>query len=703
MGPFPFYRFSQSEVNAGFMPEARRISEWLDSVFNEFVDGFYVTDTISEAIKQIQEVIDTFNLPNIEGNFRLVYPSPFPAIGGIQTLEFYIQNDQLLGSYPDQKITISLDLEDGDVHSSIFTAPSIIPATGNYDAPVLGIELEVIRALQVYYANGAAIFPLTYSFDYSTGLATSSLALASNYQLDLNTGAIARSPVQVYPFAPIQYFPFSGLEPLENYFLTIMDKVVNYAIKNPTVDAEGLNDYGQTIIFNTDCVIVYEGSGDERISFEFTGSRRFFLIGRIDTIDNTWKFQRFFNPSNTADNQFFSFYSISTPLPYEPYGGSLLYLDDWYNFEQVQFDNVCEPEESDVFLMPIKTGDLLKFNLIPEQGNFTGKDTVSIGIVDSEGVFQTTIGDATFPSCKINFTFEVYFVQNFVVNIEATGSAIIWNYVDSNGDVTRDLFFIAYADLDTSGDGIDFWNSVVAQFNEFFPLWTVTFEITEGGDYLYFTVDNVECCVQGIGYDTELGVWPTPGFFNRDAACGCATQLQATVNIPYLPDGCYRFIIFDGEEIYSQSNLLSLNNSDCFSTIWKFGSSENVIIEGFEYYGGWLQRLRLPINGGGQKPKIEESIYRNSDGTYQRPSNYSDLTVDLHSDYLDLETRNAVASATRCPILIFDSQSIFVSGDLDVATVQDFSNKTSFRKLAQMKFSALIQGFQPDNNNCIGC
>jgi hypothetical protein len=116
-----------------------------------------------------------------------------------------------------------------------------------------------------------------------------------------------------------------------------------------------------------------------------------------------------------------------------------------------------------------------------------------------------------------------------------------------------------------------------------------------------------------------------------------------------------------------------------------------------------MQRLRLPINGGGQKPKIEESIYRNSDGTYQRPSNYSDLTVDLHSDNLDLETRNAVASATRCPILLFEGQNIFVSGDLDVATVQDFSNKTSFRKLAQMKFSALIQGFQPENNNCIGC
>jgi hypothetical protein len=184
-------------------------------------------------------------------------------------------------------------------------------------------------------------------------------------------------------------------------------------------------------------------------------------------------------------------------------------------------------------------------------------------------------------------------------------------------------------------------------------------------------------------------------------------QLQGTVTIPFAPDGCYVFGLYDDnypyQSIFAFSNTLDLNNQDCFSSMWQFGSSEDAIIEGFEYYSGWMQQLRLPINGAGQKPKIEESIYRNSDGTYQRPSNYSDLTLDLHSDYLDLETRNAVFSATRCPILIFEDQSIFVSGDLDVATVQDFSNKTSYRKLAQMKFSALIQGFQPNNNACIGC
>jgi hypothetical protein len=75
----------------------------------------------------------------------------------------------------------------------------------------------------------------------------------------------------------------------------------------------------------------------------------------------------------------------------------------------------------------------------------------------------------------------------------------------------------------------------------------------------------------------------------------------------------------------------------------------------------------------------------------------------LHSDYVDVETRNAVFAATRHPILIFNNQNIFVSGDLDVATVQDYSKQTSFRKLAQVKFSALIQGFQPENNVCIGC
>jgi hypothetical protein len=248
--------------------------------------------------------------------------------------------------------------------------------------------------------------------------------------------------------------------------------------------------------------------------------------------------------------------------------------------------------------------------------------------------------------------------------------------------------------------------------------YTVSVELVATGDeflpfYGIITVTTCALDCQIGDYQVQLAVNligdpPLPPYTNQFVQqTENATQLLATVTIPSAPDGCYVFGLYDDnypyQSIFAFSNTLYLNNEDCFSSMWQFGSSEDAIIEGFEYYSGWMQQLRLPINGAGQKPKIEESIYRNSDGTYQRPSNYSDLTVDLHSDYLDLETRNAVFSATRCPILIFEDQSIFVSGDLDVATVQDFSNKTSYRKLAQMKFSALIQGFQPNNNACIGC
>jgi hypothetical protein len=156
-------------------------------------------------------------------------------------------------------------------------------------------------------------------------------------------------------------------------------------------------------------------------------------------------------------------------------------------------------------------------------------------------------------------------------------------------------------------------------------------------------------------------------------------------------------------EIYSFSNLISLDNSDCFSTMVQFWAESNAIAQGFEYYNDWHQQVRLGINGGGQKPIITESTYRQSNGVTRRPSNKQDLSIDLHTDFLDLETQSALVDATRHPNLVVDGRNIFVNGDIEVATIQDFTTQSSFEDLAQVKFSALIQGYQPKNSTCINC
>jgi hypothetical protein len=156
-------------------------------------------------------------------------------------------------------------------------------------------------------------------------------------------------------------------------------------------------------------------------------------------------------------------------------------------------------------------------------------------------------------------------------------------------------------------------------------------------------------------------------------------------------------------EIYAFSNILNLDNSDCFSSIIQYWAESNAIAEGNEYYGDWYQQIRLGINGAGQKPVISESVYRQSNGVHRRPSNKQDLSIDLHTDFLDFETQCALVDATRHPNFVFNGQSLFVNGDIDVATIQDFSTQTSFEDLAQVRFSALIQGYQPKNSTCLNC
>jgi hypothetical protein len=155
--------------------------------------------------------------------------------------------------------------------------------------------------------------------------------------------------------------------------------------------------------------------------------------------------------------------------------------------------------------------------------------------------------------------------------------------------------------------------------------------------------------------------------------------------------------------LYSLSNIINIDASDCFSTMLEFWADSNSVAQGMEYYGNWKQRVRIGLNGGGEKPVFEESLYRQSNGVHRRPQNKQDLSLDLHTDFFDLDTQLAMTDATRHPYLIWEGKSIFVKGDIEVATIQDFTTQSSFETLSQMKFQALIQGFQPRNSSCLTC
>ena len=719
----PFYRFSPANVNGGFEPGYSLQSTKSKEFQLLYSDGDLVGQTIGEAIKNFQFNIFVLNLPEEGGELRLVYPKPYPTISGTQTLIFNVQNDQLHAVDSTQKAIITLDLVDGIVVDSVFDAYTIVTATQAYDDPIVDVELLVKRALEIYYQNGSAIFPITYSFDRTTGIATSSIARGKDWKVDLDTGVVGRYPAQSNPFAPVNSVTFSALSPSQNYILSLMERIISLTIADQTLTASDLINAINLLHLPDDYTVTTDTDSSgaiERVSTLFTGERSFILLGRTD--GSFWYFQRFVIDSSSAIDVFLSDYVIATDLPYEPLTGQL-FVGFWYDLDLIQFDNGCEPEDLDTFQMPIKTGDTYQFNIIPEQANLTGLTSCQIGLFDENLNFVSEIGTVQYPPC--NQTFEVQIFYNFntltfytwagiqALSSLTTPTLSLWTVDEDGSKVLVDTFTMAYgggADLDTTVLA-DFVTQLEALLNGLGYVATVTYTGTTTPEITVSLTGNI-CCAVAIDFQIGYEIDSEPiteyvGLYIEIPVKLTGTQFQATVTIPSAPDGCYVFGLYDDnypyQSIFAFSNTLYLNNEDCFSSMWQFGSSEDAIIEGFEYYSGWMQQLRLPINGAGQKPKIEESIYRNSDGTYQRPSNYSDLTVDLHSDYLDLETRNAVFSATRCPILIFEDQSIFVSGDLDVATVQDFSNKTSYRKLAQMKFSALIQGFQPNNNACIGC
>lgn len=698
----PFYRFTPATSNGGFMPDSNFQSDLLKQVRFEFSDGQFIGDTIGQLINSVQAVIDSYGQPETGAIQTLVYPSPWPTLSGIQTLVFYIRNSQLYAVNQTQEVIITVEVDDAIVTNTTFYWDDVTLNTSNYANALIPAELEIKRALEVYYQNGAAIFPLTYSFDATTGIATSFLAEASDWQLDLTTGVVDRYPAIANPFGPVTYYPFPVLSAQETYILTLFDRIVNYTVLNPSATASDVETFANSILGTLTRTIVIQTSGIiERISIQVSEERDFLLIGRFDV---DWSFQRFFNPTSST-NDFFTDYSISVDLPYVPLTG-LIFTNQWYSLEQCDFDNGCEPDDSDKFLMPIKTGDIYQFNVIPSQANLFGLTTAKVGLFDSGLNFVQEIGTVAFPACRANVTYTTATVLSadfvaFLTVLSGQTANFYFDGIDSDGNDLGHIITVPDASYVTTSI-TDFADSIIAYVNGLAG-YSATYTI---GDSLTFflTVDDVTDNL--VQVNIAVYTFPYEGT-PITSVCSCATQLQATVTIPFAPDGCYSFGLYniDGDvhEIYSFSNPLSLDNSECFSTIWQFGTSENSVVEGFEYYDGWIQQVRLPINGGGEKPKIEESIYRNSDGTYQRPSNYSDNTLDLHSDYVDIETRNAVFAATRHPILIFENQNIFVSGDLEVATVQDYSKQTSFRKLAQVRFSALIQGFQPENNVCIGC
>lgn len=714
--PHPFYRFSPA-WNSGFYPQNQIASNQLNDIYVElssWLPGYYVGKTIGQLYAAVKAIVQPYNEFPVLGNFTTsIFKIPDTPL---YEFDINIQDNDLSITDPNQVITINGFFNNTTQIVTSAAVTSFTPGsyTGTFSMADNPAEDNGINALTIANDYGSAIFPLYYSYDSITGIATSGLVRSSSLQLSSN-GLISRLPADTLPKMNIRRFTLPALSAEDKFAITFMEQLISTSLADTSYLAIQATYVSYTMPDGWTKDFVYDSTGYERIQVTLSsgGSRVFALVGRLD---GAWTWQRFVNDlGNDDNNDFLTTYSASTQLPYQPTSGSrYVYLDTWYDYDLCDFTSDCYVS-SEFYAMPAIPGDVFQFNVTIDSGNLTGLSSVNVGLFQEDGGFIQQIGNASLTPIVItglgmygNFGvrgtyadwYDANYAPEYTVNFQMT---------DCDGNVIGDVLASIPVNGLTTSDFSEF-KSVVEGLA--WPDYlSVVVELDDDGKVIFtYTLTSTPICFCSITAWTlyegsgETVYFIEPEIYEQAAS---PTQFYATCTIPAVNDGCYRLGLYDEIEeqpyLYSLSNIINIDRADCFSTMLEFWSDDNTMAEGFEYFNGWKQRVRLGINGGGAKPVIEENLYRQSNGVHKRPQNKQDLSLDLHTDFLDQDTQLALVDATRHAYLVWDNKPIFVKGDIDVATIQDFTTQSSFETLAQVKFQALLQGFQPRNSSCLTC
>lgn len=714
--PHPFYRF-KSAWNAGFYPDNQIISNLQNDLYvaiGSWISGYWPGLTINQFYSGVKVFVSTYNsFPNF-GEFEVT----IQKISDVPNFEYNINifNADLTAVDPTQVININgfFDPSSQLVLNATLNAFTVGAYSGVFDPSPIPVEAEVANSITIADQYGSAIFPLTYSYNSGTNIATSGLARGSNWTMNSN-GEPSRVPALTSPMENARRFTLPAQTGEENYIVTFLERVIqtslfdtNYLTIQDTYNSLGMPD-GWTKTFT------YASSAYDRIQIncvESETNNAYTIVGRLD---GEWLWQRFVRVGGpSGSSNFLTAYSATTPLPYNTdSSSSYLYFGAYYDFDFCDFVDSCyvSPE---FYPMPAKPGDTWQFSIPPGEANLTSLLKVNVGLFQEDGGFVQKIGEAS-NKYMVSFVipnttppFDPYYVGATL--LVGVGDSIPTDSLDYLPNFPR-----IYSGLPVSPTPQDFAEYLTAQlkadyYNDSYFYFDGVNWIVNWVVYNYFTE---ALTVPNDNYVASLswggGTVPDEFEFFLEGINSCGTtQFKASCTIPAVANGCYRLGLYNeveerGSFLYSLSNIINIDTADCFSTMLEYWGNENTIAQGFEYNNGWKQRVRLGINGGGEKPVIEESLYRQSNGVHKRPQNKQDLSIDLHTDFFDLDTQLALTDATRHPNLVWNNQSIFVKGDIEVATIQDFTTQSSFETLSQMKFQALKQGFQPRNSSCLTC
>ena len=735
MGPFPFIRFDQAEINGNFGDEHAYRKNYLTVLNAFFVDDYFVGDKFFIAVNEIKNEIQLLNDAPTFASLELVLPSPYPTSVGVEvyTLEITIEQQ---ADYLPSFIAITFDLTDGLVTSSttVYTA-GLTKLDSATNGPYIAEELKLAKTLSVYQQNGAAIFPDTFDFDSTTGIAERRLVRAYDWQYNTAINQPQREGITDLQVIPKTVFRLREL--LQNE-----KAMVSFFLEKPIKESLTNDDWNDTNIYLTPLLgdwqfdFITVSSVKKQLSISSSEYGISLILAGIK-VSSKWYFQRFVDPvyiSGTPPNLVTL---LTTDSPASPNIGRLYYnasplSSNYYDFDQCEFGTVVNEEP---FNLIIKSGDNYQINILkdlifnPDVEPETDED-LKIGIFDCNGQYLQDIGEIGFPDCVQTYETKIFYDfltdQFFVFSGIVFGATFQPSYLKIYlVDSALNTAFLVQFSLDSS-PGADILVDTASNFCVQLEALLIAYfgydcEVTfTGGDgpsdrpEITVKITGNLCGIVAINfkfsYTFTSEIVTDVGLYTPIEPKLTATQYQSNITIPPLANGIYIIGIYNTYfvdetnyiTLFATSQPLELNNFEDFTQMLEYGSAQDSIIEGFEYLNGWIQRIRVPLNGAGQTYSLEESIYRNSDGTFQKPQNSTDENISLHTDYLDLQTQRAMTSATRHPIFVLANQNLSVQGDLEIATNQDYTTNQSFRKLQQMRFQAKNQGYQPNNNSCLG-
>jgi hypothetical protein len=719
MGPFPFINFEQAEINGNFGDEHAYRKNYLTVLTAFFVDDYFVGDRFFVAVNEIRNELQILNQAPTFASLELVLPTPYPTSTGVEvyTLEITIQQQT---DYLPSFIAITFDLTDGIVTSSttVFTT-GLTKEDSATNRPFIDEELKLARTLSVYNQNGAAIFPDTFTYNSTTGIAERRLLRAYDWEYNTTTNRPQRDGITDLRMIPKTVFRLRELTQIEKAMISFfLEKPIKESITEDNWNATNIYLTPLTEDWVFDFITVSSTKKQLAVSSAKYGVS--FILAGIKVSSN-WYFQRFVDLDYTSGTPPDLATLLTTDSPANPNIGRLYYnasplSSNYYDFDQCEFGTVVNEEpfnfiikSSDSYQINIDSNFIFEPGIDPESTQFP-----TIGIFDCNGLYLQDIG-------SLESNFEKTLQWNIAINSNTGEYGTVLDIMSLIDTFTSDIILyggneqytplteiitIPFASLVTSPTSVAFADSIVAYLNANGLTTTYTTETITGQIVFKFVTTAI---ILENGIIAVLSYDDTPFSFAIFGGT-FGSQYQASITIPPLANGIYRIGVYNQyfiDEVnyitlFAMSQPLQLDNFETFTQILEYGSAKDSIIEGFEYLNGWIQRIRVALNGAGQTYALEESIYRNSDGTFQKPQNSTDEIIYLHTDYLDLQTQRAMTSATRHPIFVLANQNLSVQGDLEIATNQDYTTNQSFRKLQQMRFQAKNQGYQPNNNSCLG-